>query len=80
MPFVLFVAKTFWWLKGDGLFGPELEFAVFMKFGFGLLAAGDGDDVIEDALANLVDRFGAVDHATGRQIEIVSHAFEHRRV
>jgi hypothetical protein len=47
------------------LFGPELEFAVFVEFGFGLLAARDGDDVIEDALAHLIDRFGAVYYAAG---------------
>jgi hypothetical protein len=67
-------------LKRDSLLGPELEFAVFVNFGFGLDATRDLDDLLENALANFVDRFGAVDHATGGKIEIVSHALEHRRV
>ena len=65
------------WLERDGLFGPELEFTVFVEFGFGLLAACDGDDVIEDALTHLVDRFGAVYYAACGEIEVIGHAFEH---
>ena len=68
------------WLKGDGLFGPELEFAVFVDFGFGLQATRDFDDMCKNELAYFVDRFGAIDHAAGRQIEIVRHAIEYRSV
>src|SRR6185369_7449050 len=65
------------WLERNGLLSPELKFAVFVEFGFGLLAARDGDDVIENAFADCVDRFGAVDYAARREIEIVGHTFEH---
>ena len=59
------------WLKRDGLFGPELEFAVLVDFGFSLDAVRDLDDVIEHALAHLIDGFGAVDNSTRIEIEIV---------
>ena len=64
------------WLERYGLLGPELEFAVFVDFGFGLQAARNFDHVIEYALAHLVDRFRSVDYTTGRKIPIVGHAFE----
>jgi len=67
-------------LERDGLFGPELEFAVFVDFGFGLHASRDFDHVFENTLSYFVDRFGAIDNAAGRQIEIVRHALEHRSV
>ena len=67
-------------LKRNGLFGPELEFAVFVDFGFGLLAACDCNDVIVNALAHFTDRFRTVDDTAGRQIEVVTHALEHSRV
>jgi hypothetical protein len=53
------------------LFGPELEFAVLVQFGFGLFATRNGNDVIEDALAHFVDRLSAVYYAAGRQIEVI---------
>ena len=68
------------WLERDGLFGPELKFAVFMDFGPGWCATSDLNDMCEHALADLIDRFSSIDYATGRQIEIVRHAVEHRRV
>ncbi len=73
---------AFLWLvlERDGLFGPELEFAVFVDFGFGLQATRNFDDMCKNSLAYFVDRFGAIDHAAGRQIEIVRHAIEHRSV
>lgn len=52
-------------LERDGLFGPELEFAVFVDFGFGLYASRDFDHVFENALSYFVDRFGSIDHAAG---------------
>ena len=52
-------------LERDGLFGPELEFAVFVDFSFGLNAGRDFDDVFENALSYFVDRFSTVDHAAG---------------
>ena len=67
-------------LERDGLFGPELEFAVFVDFCFGLQATRHFDAVCENALTYFVDRFGSIDHATGREIEIVRHAVEHRGV
>ena len=76
----LCVFCAFLWLKRDRLFGPELEFAVFVDFGFGLEAARDFDHVAEYALAHFVDRFSSVDHSAGRQIEIVRHALEYRSV
>ena len=54
------------WLERDGLFGPELEFAVFVDFGFGLYASRDFDHVFENALAYFVNRLGAIDHTAGR--------------
>src|SRR6185369_4944716 len=50
---------SFCGLKGDGLFGPELEFAVFVDFGFGLQAARDLDHVFKHALTNFIDRLGS---------------------
>ena len=54
-----------WRLKGDGLFGPELEFAMFVNFGFGLQTVRNFDNVIEYALTNFIDRLSAIDHAAG---------------
>lgn len=68
------------WLERDGLFGPELEFAVFVNFGLGLYAGRDLDHVFEDSLAGFIDRLGAIDYTARRQIEIVRHAFEHGSV
>ena len=50
------------------MFGPELEFAVFVDFGFGLQAARDLDHVIEHAFANFIDRLGTIDDATSGEI------------
>ena len=58
------------WLERDGLFGPELEFAVFVDFGFGLLATRDFDHVFENALAYFVDRFSTID-------EVGKRVFDH---
>lgn len=62
------------------MFGPELEFAMFVNFGFGLSAVGGVDDVIEDAFAYFIDGFSSVDDAPRREIEIVLHALEDRGV
>ena len=67
-------------LKRYGLFGPELEFAVFVDFRFGLHAARDFNDVREYALPDFVDRFSSVDYSTGGKIEIVRHSREYWRV
>lgn len=66
LPFCGFCA--FVALKGDGLFCPELEFAVFVDFGFGLQATRDVDDMLEDTLADFVDRLRSVDHSARREI------------
>lgn len=41
------------------------------------LTAGNTLDVLKDSIADLLDSFGSVDHATRREIQIVFHLFEH---
>ena len=62
---------AFLWLERDGLFGPELEFAVFVDFGFRFEAVGYFNNVVEYAPADFIDCFRTVDDTTGIEIQIV---------
>src|SRR5687768_724424 len=61
---------------------PRREFFVAdaALLGLGLLARRDGDDLFEDALADLLERLGAVQNRAGVDVHVVGHVFVQRRV
>lgn len=42
--------------------------------------AGYFDDVLEYALAHLIDGFSPVDYSTGRKVEVILHSLENRGI
>ena len=61
--------------------GPRHEFFVAeaVEFALGFLAAGDGEDLLEDLAADVVDAAAGEDFA-GVDVHVVDHPLVHRRV
>src|SRR5262249_43694757 len=57
------------------------KLTVLDHFRLGLhFAAGDASHVLKHALADFIDGLGAVDHSTGRQVQIAGHPLEYRSI
>src|SRR5688500_2121355 len=59
---------------------PRRKFLIADTSGLalGLLSAGDGDDLLENAHPHLLERFRSIENRPGVDVHVVGHALVHR--